>query len=124
MTLEWRMMQETTLTERRGATQGVHRLSPLGDSPNYVTPYLEGQQAAVEALRWACALYDATGRPDRRKVGADGRLRVRMIGSKRGGGSRESGLWLLRNGVIVRVRKGYALDLLAFPTAETVRRLL
>lgn len=122
--LEWRMMQEIGLGERRGSTEGVRRLSPLGDSPNYVTPYLEGEQAAVEAMRFAVALYGADGRPDRRKVQADGRLAVRMIGSKRGGGSRESGLWLLRQGVIVRVRKGYALDLLKFPTVESVRRLL
>jgi hypothetical protein len=122
--LEWRMMQEQVPAVPRGPTAAMHRLSPLGDAPNYVTPYLEGEQAAVEGLRWAVGLYDASGQPDRRKVGADGRLLCRMIGSKRGGGSRESGLWLLRNGVIVRVRKGYALAVDRFPAVETVRRLL
>lgn len=123
--LEWRMMQEIAGNplgaDRRGAP---HRLSPLGDSANYVAPYQDGEQAAVEGLRWAVALYDANGQPDRRKVHGDGRLLCRMIGSKRGGGSRDSGLWLLRNGVIVRVRKGYALDMLRYPTVADVRRLL
>lgn len=122
--LEWRMMQEQALAERRPSTASVHRLSPLGDSPNYVTPYLDGEQAAVEAVRFVTSLYDANGLPNRRKVHPDGRLAVRMPGSKRGGGSREAGLWLLRNGVIRRVERGYALDLLAYPTVDRVRRLL
>lgn len=122
--LEWRMMQEIALGGRREATQATHRLSPLGDAPNYVTPYLEGEQAAVEGVRWATGLYDANGNPDRHKVQADGRLKIRMIGSKRGGGSRESGLWLLRQGVIVRVRRGYALAVDRFPNVADVRRLL
>lgn len=122
--LEWRMLQELALTTPRGPTQPTHRLSPLGDAPNYVAPYQDGERAAVEGLRWAVGLYDVGGYPDRRKVGADGRLMCRMIGSKRGGGSRESGLWLLRQGVIVRVRKGYALDVARYSTVADVRRLL
>lgn len=126
--LEWRMMQEISLAERTQPTQGAHRLSPLGESTNYVAPYQDGEQAAVEGLRFAVGLYDAGGYPDRRKVqmvGEDmGRLMVRMPGSKRGGGSREAGLWLLRKGVIVRVRRGYALAVDRFPTVIDVRRLL
>lgn len=124
MTLEWRMMQEIALSGRTEPAQATHRLSPLGDAANYVAPYQDGERAAVEGVRWAVGLYDARGYPDRRKVGADGRLAVKMIGSKRGGGSRESGLWLLRQGVIVRVRKGYALAVDRFPTVADVRRLL
>ena len=69
-------------------------------------------------------LYDTHGRPDSKHVHGDGRLRGRMLGSKRGTGSREAGRWLLRSGIIQRVRGGYALDVIRFPSRDSLRHLL
>src|SRR5690606_2649445 len=95
----------------------LHRLSPLN---TFVAPYADEERAAGEALDWAAGLYTRYGTPDPRQVlmvGDDrGRLRGRRIGSKRGGGSREAGLWLLRKNVVQRVRGGYRFNVDSFPT--------
>jgi hypothetical protein len=123
--LEWRLAVEETrqleLLGRRGSAEGVQRISPL---QSYVAPYGDGEQAQVEGVRFAMSLYDTHGRPDARQVHADGRLRGKMLGSKRGAGSRDAGRWLLRAGVVRRVRGGYALAIDKYPTRDTLRHLL
>lgn len=125
LTLEWKLSVEETrqleLVGRRPPAEGVQRVSPLN---SYVAPFADGEQAQVEGVRWASMLYDTAGRPDRKRVHADGRIKVRMIGSKRGSGSREAGRWLLRQGIIKRVPGGYALNLDHYPNRDSLRHLL
>lgn len=123
--IEWRLACEQTrqieLLGRRPPTEGVQRTSPLA---SYVAPFADGEQAQVEGVRFAMGLYSTVGHPDPKRVHADGRLKQRMLGSKRGSGSREAGRWLLRAGIIQRVRGGYALDVGRFPTRDSLRHLL
>ena len=138
MSLQWRIAVERSrqlemqpappsLPVHRPDVEGVQRVSPLN---TFVEPYVDADRAAIEAVRWAEQLYDRTalGAPDPRKVQLSGeslgRLRVRMIGSKRGGGSRDAGVWLLRQGVIQKVAGGYALRLEAFPYRHYLHALL
>ena len=122
MALQWRYIEaEAAQTPRTPPTHSVERLSPL---TTFVAPYADEQKAALEAIAWAEKLYGRDGAPDSRKVLQDGRLKIRVIGSKRGGGSKEAGRWLLQQGVIVRVAGGYALRLSAFPHRRYVSALL
>lgn len=97
----------------------------------FVAPYPAtrvGTDPAEEALAWACELYrDSDGRPDPEKVVTEGDkagwIRGKMLGSKRGSGSREAGLWLLHRGVVRQVAGGYALDIKRFPHRGALRRL-
>jgi len=84
---------------------------------------------AIEALAWVRGLYlDTTGLPDSAQVQTSGEkegwLKVRMIGSKRGTGSKEAGLWLLHRKVILRAAGGYKLNTKVFPRRESLRVLL
>jgi len=126
---------ETELLE-----QGARR--PPAHPATFVAPYDNTSKAAFaddapqvdstaqEAVAWLSGLYDDLGMPDKRKVqltgdeASIGRLRVRMIGSKRGQGSREAGIFLLKREVIKKVAGGYLLQLKHFPTRETLRTLL
>lgn len=123
--IEWRLACEQTrqieLLGRRPHADPVQRTSPLN---SYVAPFADGEQAQAEGVRFAMSLYSTMGKPDPKRVHADGRLKLRMIGSKRGSGSREAGRWLLRAGIIQRVRGGYALDVGRFPTRDSLRYLL
>lgn len=123
--IEWRLAVEETrqieLLGRRPDVGGVQRVSPL---QSYVAPFADGEQAQVEGVRFAMGLYDTQGKPDPQRVHTDGRLKLRMLGSKRGSGSRDAGRWLLRVGIIQRVRGGYAVDLDRFPTRDSLRYLL
>lgn len=125
MAIDWRLAVEETrqmeLMGRRGSADSVQRVSPLN---SYVAPFAEGEQAQIEGVRFAMGLYDTHGRPDPKRVHADGRLKIKMLGSKRGSGSREAGLWLLRTGIVRRVRGGYALDVSRFPHRDSLRHLL
>jgi len=128
MALRWRMEVERNRTIEAESVQtpyvapavSAERLSPL---TTFVEPYADQERAALEGVAWAEKLYDGNGEIDPRKVYADGRLRQRMIGSKRGGGSRESGVWLLRQGVIRKVGGGYALNTKMFPSRHYVTAL-
>lgn len=124
MAIEWRLAVEETrqmeLGGRRPAAS-VERVSPL---TTYVAPVADGEAAQVEGVRFAMGLYDTRGRPDPKRLHADGRLKIRMIGSKRGSGSRDAGRWLLRAGIIRRVRGGYALDISRYPTRDSLRHYL
>lgn len=86
--------------------------------------------SANEAVAWASQLYNELGQPDPKKIqltgdpASIGRLRVKMLGSKRGSGSREAGLWLLRQGIAHKVAGGYCLNLKHYPTRESLRGLL
>ena len=128
MALRWRMEvernrtieAESVQTPYVGSTSSVERLSPL---TTFVAPYVDEQRAAIEGIAWAEKLYDASGAIDARKVHADGRLRIRVIGSKRGGGNREAGAWLLRQGVIRKATGGYALNVDRFPYRHYVTAL-
>lgn len=123
--IEWRLAVEETrqieLLGRRGSTDAVQRVSPLS---TYVAPFGDGERAQHEGVRFAMGLYDTHGRPDPKRVHADGRLRGKMLGSKRGSGSRDAGRWLLRAGIIKRVQGGYALDVGRFPHRDSLRHLL
>lgn len=121
---DWRMTVEETrqleLVGRRGSTGG-QRVSPLN---TFVPAIADGEEAQSEGVRFAMGLYDTQGRPDSKRVFADGRLRGKMIGSKRGSGSRDAGLWLLREGIIKKVAGGYALNLGSYPNRDSLRHLL
>lgn len=123
--IEWRLAVEETrqieLLGRRGSAQPSQGVSAIS---NYVPAIADGEQAQQEGVRFAMGLYDTHGRPDAKRVHGDGRLRGRMIGSKRGSGSREAGRWLLRAGIIKRVRGGYALDIARYPARDSLRHLL
>lgn len=125
MALDWRLAVEETrqmeLQGRRPPTEGVQRVSPLN---TFVAPFADGEQAQVEGVRFAMGLYDTKGRPDPQRVHPDGRLKIKMCGSKRGSGSREAGVWLLRVGIIRRVKGGYRLDIDRYPTRDALRHLL
>lgn len=127
---------ETELLERQVNADPLH-------TPSFVTPYDNRSGAAFaeevgpardtsarEAVAWLSGLYDDLGKPDAKKVqligdtSSLGRLKVRMLGSKRGSGSREAGLWCLNNGAIKKVSGGYQLQLALFPTRESLRNLL
>lgn len=134
----------TQLTRRIAALEEElleRRLSvdPLRNVSTFVTPYDNRSQAAhadaprvapavdttaQEAIAWLNDLYDELGNADRRKVRPDGRLRVRMLGSTRGPGSRDAGRWLIDRGAILKVEGGFALNMRYFRTRENVRNLL
>lgn len=125
MGIGWKLAVEQTrqleLMGRRGSADPVQRVSPL----NSFVPAIAGEEEAqAEGVRFAMSLYGTNGLPSSKHVHADGRLRGRMIGSKRGSGSREAGLWLLREGIIRRVRGGYALAVDKYPTRDSLRHLL
>lgn len=120
---------EEELLERRLSTD------PLRNVATFVAPYDNTSKAAhadehavdttaQEAIAWLNDLYDELGNADRRKIRPDGRLRVRMLGSTRGPGSREAGRWLLDRGAILKVEGGFALNMRYFRTRENVRNLL
>lgn len=113
--------RQLELMGRRGATEGVQRVSPLN---SFVPAIADGEEAQEEGVRFAMGLYATSGKPDPKKLHPDGRLSGRMIGSKRGSGSREAGLWLLREGIIRRVRGGYALAVDKYPTRDSLRHYL
>lgn len=116
----------------RGIAGGVQTPS------TFVAPYDNRSQAAhapetpdstaQEALMWARGLYGDNGAPDPRQVHVSGEkagwLKGRMLGSKRGVGSKEAGLWLLQHKVILRAPGGYLLNLERFPRRESLRLLL
>jgi hypothetical protein len=121
---------ETELLEQRVAADPLRRVS------TFVSPYDNRSKAAFaeeveppvdttanEAIGWASGLYNELGQADPAKVQADGRLKMRMIGSSRGPGSREAGLWLVHKGVIVKVPGGFALNMRHFRTRESLRNL-
>jgi hypothetical protein len=122
---EWKIAIEETrqleLVGRRGATGAAQRVSPLN---TFVPAIADGEEAQSEGARFASSLYDTLGRPDAKKLHSDGRLRGRMIGSKRGAGSRDAGRWLLKERIIKRVRGGYALNIAHYPTRDTLKHLL
>jgi hypothetical protein len=125
LAIEWRLaVEETRQIELLGRRPPAHPLPPTTQVQNYVPPFADGERAQVEGVRFAMGLFDTQGRPDPSRVHSDGRLRGRMIGSKRGSGSPEAGKWLLRAGIIQRVRGGYAIDLERFPTRDSLRHLL
>jgi hypothetical protein len=121
----WKIAIEETrqleLAGRRPPTGGAQRISPLN---SYVPAIEDGQEAQSEAVRFAMGLYATNGKPDPKKLHPDGRLAGRMLGSKRGAGSRDAGRWLLREGIIKRVRGGYALNIALFPNRDSLRHLL
>jgi hypothetical protein len=116
-------MLETRLLEQQVGTGGVQ-------PPTFVAPYANHNTTASEAVAWASNLYDDMGKPDKDKVqltgdeASIGRLKVRMLSSKRGTGSNEAGLFLLQNRVIQRVQGGYMLNLKHFPHREALRQIL
>jgi uncharacterized integral membrane protein len=125
LNLEWRLSVEETrqmeLAGRRPPAEGVQRVSPLN---SYVPAIAEGEEAQAEGIRFAMGLYTTLGKPDPKRVHPDGRLTIRMIGSKRGSGSRDAGRWLLREGIVERVKGGYRLKVETYPTRESLRHLL
>lgn len=94
----------------------------------FVPPYADAQSAASEALAWASSLYGPDGQPDGRQVVLSGDNRgwliAKMLGSKRGAGSRDAGLWLIHNRFILRARGGHVVNLLSFPDRGSLQKLL
>lgn len=122
LSFEWRLAVEETrqleLVGRRGATDPAQRISPLN---TFVPAIEDGMEAQQEGIAFAMSLYGTTGQPDSKRVHADGRLRGRMIGSKRGSGSRDAGRWLLREKIIERVPGGYRLNITRYPSRDALR---
>lgn len=122
--IQWRLaVEETRQIELLGRRPHADPLPPP-QIQSYVAPFADGEKAQVEGVRFAMSLYDTQGKPDTTRLHSDGRLRGRMLGSKRGTGSPEAGRWLLRAGIIQRVRGGYALNLEKYPARDTLRHLL
>jgi uncharacterized integral membrane protein len=120
--LEWRLaVEQTRQIELMGRRPPA---DPVQTASNYVPAIADGERAKVEGVGFVMGLFDTQGRPDSTRLHRDGRLRIRMIGSKRGSGSREAGLWLLKQGIVKKVAGGYALDLKQFPHRESLRHLL
>lgn len=126
---------ENDLMEQRLAVdpmQGVSTFVSAYDNTSKAAFAKEVQQVdttAQEALTWARGLYlDTTGLPDPSQVHISGDqkgwLRVRMLGSKRGEGSKDAGLWLLDHKIILRVPGGYKLNTKYYPRRESLRALL
>lgn len=88
---------------------------------------LQPDSTAHEALNWVMGLYLADGQPDPAQVQTSGErtgwLKVRMLGSKRGSGSKEAGIWLLQHRVILRAPGGYKLNLTRYPHRARLRTL-
>jgi hypothetical protein len=124
LSFEWRLSVEQTrqveLMGRRGGADPSRRVSPLN---TYVPAIADGEEAQAEAVRFAMGLYGTNGKPDPKRVHADGRLRGKMLGSKRGAGSRDAGRWLLKEGIIRRVQGGYALNLHSYPHRDSLKHL-
>ena len=122
--IQWRLAVEETrqieLLGRRPHAEGVQP-APV---QNYVPPFADGERAQVEGVRFAMGLFSTVGKPDSQRVHADGRLKIRMCGSKRGAGSVDAGKWLLKAGIIERVRGGYRLNIEQFPSRDSLRHLL
>lgn len=126
---------ETDALERKVSAGGIQ--TPNAQS-SFVSAYdntsnavfaPKGDTTAQEAIRWASCLYlDTTGLPDPAQVQTSGDqqgwLKIRMVGSKRGTGSKEAGLWLLQRRVIVRAPGGYKLNIKHYPNRESLRALL
>lgn len=93
----------------------------------FVPPYEDPHSTATEALQWARSLYGQDGQPDPAKVQTDGDkagwLRVRAIGSKRGGGSEDAALWLRQRKFLRRVPGGYRVNLDRYPTRASLQML-
>lgn len=122
---EWKLAVEETrqmeLAGRRGAVAPAQRISPLN---TFVPAIADGQEAQQEGTRFAMSLYGTNGQPSSKHVHADGRLKQKMLGSKRGSGSRDAGRWLLKERIIERVPGGYRLNLALFPNRDSLRHLL
>lgn len=130
-----RDIQRRLATLEEEAIERSTNVDPLRTPSTYIAPYSNVSEAAhsdiapqvdttaQEAVAWLRALYDDTGEADRSKLQSDGRLKIRMLGSSRGPGSREAGLWLINKGVIRKVPGGFALNLKHYPTRESVRNL-
>lgn len=129
---------EDRLFAQQLSAEGVQTPSA---SSSFVAPYDNRSTAAFaqetqpaidttasEALAWVRGLYLDTGLPDPAQVQTSGDktgwLKVRMLGSKRGTGSKEAGLWLLHRKVILRAAGGYRLNVELFPRRESLRALL
>lgn len=114
--------RETAQTPGRGSTY-ISAYSNVSEAAHSdIAPQVD--TTAQEAVAWLSGLYDEFGNADRSKLQSDGRLKIRMLGSSRGPGSRDAGLWLISKGVIRKVPGGFALNLRRYPTRESVRNLL
>ncbi|MGP1666835.1 MAG: hypothetical protein ACTS5I_13170, partial [Rhodanobacter sp.] len=95
LNFQWKIAVEETrqleLVGRRGAAHPAQRVSPLN---SFVPAIADQEEAQTEGTRFAMSLYATNGLPSSKRVHADGRLRVKMCGSKRGAGSRDAGRWL------------------------------
>jgi hypothetical protein len=125
LSIDWRLAVEETrqleLMGRRGSAHPTERVSPLN---TYVSAIEDGKEAQSEAVAFAMGLFGTNGKPDAKRVHPDGRLKIRMCGSKRGAGSRDAGRWLLREGIIERVAGGYRLRIDKYPTRDHLQHLL
>jgi hypothetical protein len=123
--IEWRLaVEETRQIELMGRRPTVGGVQPPNQLQSYVAPFADGEKAQVEGVKFAMSLYSTVGFADSKRVHSDGRLKIRMCGSKRGVGSRDAGIWLLREGIIERVRGGYRLNIEKFPTRDSLRSYL
>lgn len=133
MAIEWRLaIEKNRALELQAQAPQQPQLPTRGVQPphrgrTFVPPYDKPDETAREAVDWAYSLYLPTGKPDPEKVQTEGDKRgwllVRMLGSKRDGGSKEAGLWLLHRKFILPARGGYIVNLTHFPRREHLRAL-
>lgn len=113
--------RQLELVGRRPPTGGAQRISPLN---TYVPAIAQGEEAQQEGVRFAMSLFDTRGNPDGKRLHPDGRLKIKMCGSKRGAGSRDAGRWLLKERIIERVAGGYRLNLRDYPHRDSLKHYL
>lgn len=133
MAIQWRLaIEKNRALELQAQAPQQPQLPAGGVQPphkgrTFVPPYDKPDETAREAVDWAYSLYLPTGKPDPEKVQVEGDKRgwllVRMLGSKRDGGSKEAGLWLLHRKFILPARGGYIVNLNHFPRREHLRAL-
>jgi hypothetical protein len=120
-----RAQQPQLAAPQEQGPQRVYRTLSVTDS--FVPPYQDPHRASTEALAWVRTLYGSDGFPDRRKVVVEGDnygwLKVKMLGSNRGDGSRDALQWLLDRRVVMRAQGGFVVNLSRYPTQASLAQI-
>lgn len=94
---------------------------PQALTDNFVAPYTP--QDIAEAVAYAESLYGPDGYLDSRKVHANGKIRVAVIGSQSQGGSQDARQYLIDRRFLVQREGGYWVARNRYPTALDLHKL-